>query len=79
MDRWNRENLGFKIGNGRICLFDWMDDLYIFASSREDFQNMVKQICHVPRPVGLFLQPIECLWATNLPDAEVMSITAAGT
>ena len=33
VDRWNREDLGFKIGEERICLFAWMDDLYLFASS----------------------------------------------
>ena len=79
VDRWNREHIGFKICNERICLFAWMDDLYIFASSREDLQKMVRQTCHVTRPVGLLLQPAKCLWATNLPDAEEMSITAAGT
>ena len=78
VDRWNREDLGFKIGKERICLFAWMDDLYLFASSREDLQKMVRQTCQVTRPVGLLLQPAKCLWATNRPDAEEMSITAAG-
>ena len=79
VDRWDRENLCFKTGKDRICLFAWMDDLYIFASSRKDLQKMVRQTCHVIRPVGLLLQPAKCLWPTNLPDAEEMSITAAGT
>ena len=64
VDRWNRENLGCKIGDERICSFAWMDDLCIFASSREDRQKMVRQTCHVTRPVGLLFQPAKCLWAT---------------
>ena len=59
-------------------LAGWMDDLYVLASSLEDLQTMVRQICNACSPTGLELQPTKCQWGTSAPDAEDISTSVRG-
>ena len=45
-------------------LLAWMDDLYLFARSAEEAQQMVRDIRMVCEPAGLCLQPTKCTWGT---------------
>ena len=58
-------------------LLAWMDDLYLFANSAEEAQQMVRDICMVCEPAGLCLQPTKCTWGTTASDC-TQDITVRG-
>ena len=55
--KWERQQIGLHLDGMHMPLVGWMDDLYVLASSPEDLQAMVHQICNACGPTGLELQP----------------------
>jgi hypothetical protein len=76
--KWEKNKIGLHLDGSHMPLVGWMDDLYVLASSPEDLQTMVRQICNACSPTGLELQPPKCQWGTSAPDAEEFSITVRG-
>ena len=76
--KWEREKVGLHLDGMHLPSVGWMDDLYVLASSSEDLQTMVRQICNACSPAGLELQPTKCQWGTSAPGAEDISISVRG-
>ena len=49
-----------------LPLLAWMDDVYVLASSPDELQSMIREICLATAPAGLKLQPDKCMWSTNV-------------
>ena len=77
--KWDREKVGLHLDGVHMPLVGWMGDLFVLASSPEDLQAMVRQICKACSPTGLELQPTKCQWGTSAPGAEGVSIAVRGT
>ena len=70
--------IGLHLDGMHVPMVGWMDDLYVLASTPEDLQTMVRQICNACSPIGLELQPTKWQWGTSAPDAEDFSISVRG-
>ena len=71
VDRWKRPGRGLQLdlddgSSVHLPILAWMDDVYVLASSPEELQGMIREICLATAPAGLKLQPEKCTWATNV-------------
>ena len=73
--KWKANEIGFTMRSDdtsdppvHLPLLAWMDDVYLFATSAEEAELMVREVCMACEPAGLCLQPTKCTWGTTAQD-----------
>ena len=71
VDKWKRLGRGLQLdlddgSTVHLPLLPWMDDVYVLASSPDELQSMIREICLATAPACLKLQPEKCMWSTNV-------------